>query len=877
MKKGNFAYLKNTSLSEYYKDVIKAQCASEKYPMITKILLRKIVEDIVRKVAQKYDIYSNDNIRNLITSIKYNFNICFPEQICKCINTIRFNGINKENYDIENTKIFNAMDLLKMANRIFIWYIQDIEKLPDFNEEDALIVLPNNLDVIKEELAKTIDDIVSKENQINALRERIIDLANKSQNISGLNRIVMAIKEEKAHLEEKREYLSKELKIYENSILDIELNYENEMKEVNTLRNEWDKIQKLINEKEDKLVKVEINNQDFKILANNFEDNKDEIIKCELLINESLDKLRKSYKNLSSLCKEYKDIIATITFSYKDEYKNDLIPKESKTRININKEDKLFEEEMIIYFNNIDEANKNVRILKKLLNDQITKQIKYYEFYKGFLNLRGNALKRLYILSNKFSVQSILMNTAKNILGMPDKDGICEYINKKIKEISDVSDAEIKLLTYYRLLNIAKIEVKSVCNRKSFTENLDNIVGKACEVLKGKEGFIDYSDDLKSTRMYYLEKIIKSIRSKYYNNQIVIQADLIDDIFNNIQKFNEEEKIFIYRGLNIFITDELNIRNSIGYDTFRVISVLFSMDSKFAYALACGLLFKLYYPNNDLILEDIINNGGLLKEFLEKTVAIDLFISEGGVSLNKFEAKQESLLPLFVFMIICVDEILEEFTDLESYNELSDFWMLKQQQYNDLIIYEKKSQMSLIKLVNEKKQLELDAEKNSKDYIIMSNKYAKDLEKFKKSVLSSDKIKHLPSYLNYASLIAKKEEHDQTIDEMKEKLGAIKSALSTGIWKEQSAKYVNDSNINNVEKLLIEEAKKSIYFNNEYEEIIQLQNTIDSINSSTLELKESLKSKEKELKDTKDKLEECRKQIQVIKNIYPDMEASYWV
>ena len=70
---------------------------------------------------------------------------------------------------------------------------------------------------------------------------------------------------------------------------------------------------------------------------------------------------------------------------------------------------------------------------------------------------------------------------------------------------------------------------------------------------------------------------------------------------------------------------------------------------------------------------------------------------------------------------------------------------------------------------------------------------------------------------------------------------------------------------------------KSMHFKNEYQEIIHLQNTIDGINDLTLELKESLKIKEKELKDTKEKLEECRKQIQVIKNIYPDMEASYWV
>ena len=877
MKKGNFVYLKNTSLSEYYKDVIKAQCASDKYPMITKILLRRIVEDIVRKVAKKYGIYSNENMRNLITGIKYNFNICFPEQICKCINTIRFNGINKENYDIENTKIFNATDLLKMANRIFIWYIKDIEKVPDFNEEDALILLPNNLDLTKEELQKTIDDIESKENQINSLRERIIDLADKSQNVSGLNRIVMAIKEEKVHLEEKRDYLADEIKIYEDSILDIELNYESEMKELNALRNEWDKIQKLLSEKEDKLVKVEINNQDFKMLVSNFEGNKDEIIKYELLINESLDKLRKGYKNLSILCKEYKDILATITFAYKDEYKNDLAQKESKTRININKEDKLFEEEMIIYFNNIDEAKKNVRILKKILNDQITRQIEYYEFYKGFLNLKGDSLKRLYILSNKFNLQSILVNTAKNIFGAPDKKGIDEYINKKIEEIRDISNAEIKLLIYYKLLNIAKVEVKCVCNRKSFTENLDSIVYKAYESLKNREGFREYSDNLKSIRIYYLRKIINNIKSNYYSNQTVMQPDLIDDIFNNFEKFNEQEKIYIYQELNVLIDDEFNLRNSISYDIFRFINVLCSMGSKFAYALTYGVLFKLYYSNNDLNLEDIITNGSLLKQFIEKTVIIDLFISEGGLSLNKFEAKQENLLPLFVFMITSADEIVEEFTDLESYNELSDFWILKQQQYNDLIIYEKKSQMALIKLVNEKKQLELDAEKNSNDYIVMTNKYAKDLDNFKKNVLSSEKIKYLPSYLNYTSLIDKKEEHDQTIDEMKEKLGVIKSAMSTGVWKEQSAKYINDSNINNVEKLLIEEAKRSMYFKNEYEEIIQLQNTIDSINSLTSKLKESLKIKEKELKDTKESLEECRKQIQVIKSIYPDMEASYWV
>ena len=41
---GNFAYLKNTELSEYYEDILKAQCSASKYPEVTKIVLRKIVE-----------------------------------------------------------------------------------------------------------------------------------------------------------------------------------------------------------------------------------------------------------------------------------------------------------------------------------------------------------------------------------------------------------------------------------------------------------------------------------------------------------------------------------------------------------------------------------------------------------------------------------------------------------------------------------------------------------------------------------------------------------------------------------------------------------------------------------------------------------------
>lgn len=872
----NFAYFNNTELEEYYRDIIKAQVAAEEYPDITKIILRKVVEDIIRKTAEKYDIDSEESIRDIITSLKYNFNICFPEQICKYINTIRFNGINKEDSDVGDKRIFSAENLLKMANKVFIWYLKDVEKTENFNEAKATIVLPDNLDKSIYEREKVLNDIVDKEYQINNLREKVIELADKSQNIVGFNRIVMAIKDEKKDLLKQEKVLNQHIKLYKESIKEIEANYDRELANIDKLKEEYAKYDKLISEKEDKLVKTEISNQDFKRVLNSYEGEYEDIAKYELIVNESLDKLRKAYKNLISFCKEYKDIIASIQFAYREEYKNTLQNKQAIVKNNIINEDKLFEEEMIVYFNNINDAKKNTKILTKLVNDQITRKIRYYEFYKGFLNLKGECLRDIYLLTSKYTIQ-LIVNSGKGAFGKLDIEKAQEVIKSRRQEINNIADEELKVQLYYRFANTCELNDDIDLNsRKNFIATLDNIVDKAYEFLQSDNVVKNNDNKLSAIKMYYIYSVIEKLKKIYIKNQINVSDEFVQSIINAIQRLDESEKEYVYKSLNALYSDDLTFINIIKSDVFKIIDIFFNINSKFAYTCACSIIYALYYYRDNIILEDVLNNESKLKTFVEKTIVKEIFLAQDGFSIEKFDENQKVLLPLFVFQIVAADEILEQYTDLASYTSICDYWALKQQQYNDLIIYEKKHKMDLTKLLNEKEKLKMDNYKTSKNYIILSSKYNNSINMFRKEVLSSEKIQYLPSYLNYASLIEKKEQSVKSVNTAIEKLGDIRIAMETGIWKDSQEKYMNDPSIKNVENLLVEEAKKSKYFKEEYDVVLNLQKEIENINEHTMELKESIKKNEDIIRTTKNELENCNKQVKLIKDMYPDIEAAYW-
>ena len=185
--------------------------------------------------------------------------------------------------------------------------------------------------------------------------------------------------------------------------------------------------------------------------------------------------------------------------------------------------------------------------------------------------------------------------------------------------------------------------------------------------------------------------------------------------------------------------------------------------------------------------------------------------------------------------------------------------------------------MELSKLFNERDRLESETEASSQKYILLSSSYNKNIQLFRDKVLNSEKIEYLPSYINYINLIEKKEKSEQSVEDMQKTLSQVRIAIETGVWKNSEKQYADDSSIKNVQNLLVEEAKRSKYFKDEYKVLLDIEEDIMNINETSSQLRENLKRNESEIQKNQKELEECRKNINIINDMYPDMEAAYWV
>ena len=108
-------------------------------------------------------------------------------------------------------------------------------------------------------------------------------------------------------------------------------------------------------------------------------------------------------------------------------------------------------------------------------------------------------------------------------------------------------------------------------------------------------------------------------------------------------------------------------------------------------------------------------------------------------------------------------------------------------------------------LIKDKKEIEgkLNGLTNAKAKI--GKEYEKYEAEFKNHVLNSEKVRILPSYQKYILSLNKKKDYEEAISETKNKLGTIKSVLSIDMWKNQSEKIINNSNVSTIEKQLVEE------------------------------------------------------------------------
>lgn len=878
----NFLYLKGTNIEKYYDDLKTAEYIFDDYEEVTKIILRKVTEDILRNIARKHNMACNTDIDSLINNIKCNCDIKFPEKICNYVDIIRINANRYESFDNYNINIDfkkHPIELLKIMDEFLKWYIKEVElqqltEISNFTFKD-----PNTVSFKNNELKKIRTDISLKDTQINNLRMKIIELGSKSKSVIQLNNIIMAIKEEKSHLEGKEKLLSKSLYEQKTRILKIKEDHYNKIKKNEELKKSYKEIENLISNQEAKLVKAELENQDLKRMIKCLYEEDDSILRKEMRIKEQLEQIRKSYKTGLGFSKKYKDILNTIEFSYDEQVKKELEAQKINTEIQMNFEDKEFNELINDYEKNIIDTKRRVEIYIEILKDKLNREIRYKEFYKGFLNLSGNPLRIMYILSTNFDEKNNVAINFKDSFLKSNKDKFEEYIEQNTIKLKNISDEEIKLILYYRLIKLTNVPIKSLYNRKYFIETLDSIVDKGYEILNVNKTSKQNINILETIRRYYLEKTLINIKNICLSKNIKIENILTENIYKNIQKLSKDKIEIIYKNLHIEILSEETIKRAINDNVFGIISMIASFESIQTYKLAYNYVFIIFkiIENNYLDFKDDINETSILDFFNEK-IMMNLFMLEAKTRFNKFQIKREQILLLFIMQII-IGEINfnNEDSDLKSYEKIIKAWKSKQQIYSDVYLKKKRDQEELESVSLNIKKSEINNEQLEQAYMKLIKEYEEKQEDFLKIVLNSNKIKLLPSYLQYKNLDNSKEtENMKNVKKTNNRYGVLNNIFTGEIWDKHKKNFIDNLKLDSVETLLLEEAKVSKYFKDEYQVLLDLKEKIEELKILIDKSKKELEEQRYSANVVKNKIMDCEKRLNIMKELYLDIEEGYW-
>jgi len=877
----NFIYLKKTSMEQYYDALVKAEYVSEYFPLVTKMIARKVIEVFLKNVAIKNNIESNVGVWNLLNNIKLSSSFSLPTEMYESIEIILVNGYDHASlFNRNKTRSKNPIEILEIVHNILCWYIRIAEPQTMELSKDLIFKVPCTIEYQQKQVHKIKEDILLKDNQINNLRQKIIELGSQSKSIIEMNRIIIAIKEEKSHLEDVKVLLTKKIKEQEIQVADVEKNYKVYIKKFELLEEECKESQELIFNKESQLVKTEIQMQGLKALIKEQDEQDESITRMEHTLEEELKTVRKVYENLVNLSVQYQDILETIEFSNDRELQKILENKIHTVTMQISFEDRIFNENINVYTKNIIEAKRKATIFKEILNENLKREIRYQPFYRGFLELESKELRIIYTIITNISTSTNLLSKTKELFSKSSEDKFLDTMNKNLKELKNISDDEIKLIIYYKLIKLSQVNLGKIYKRKNFIQALDNTVDKAYEILMIKRDFKGRVRKLDAIGAYYLEKVVADIKSK--NSNLQISDELVDKIYKKILTLKQDsesmgkENIY-YDKTKLEDMLETISKPSIKLHVCTYLSAMIELGGVSSYKDIAIIIFEVEKAMGQRPVFKIFEEENLTGTFSNEYFIIHLFLSDGSALLNP--KHQEELLPLLVIAIIGVSLISKSNdyeVDMKSYNSLVELWKHKQQKYNDIFIEKEDKENELEVLIKEKNEIENNFEKLSKSYDIFSKDYNNYEEEFKHIVMNSEKVILLPSYTEYDKLRNKKEEAENNIDETKNKLGTLKSMLSPEMWRDQASKLINESSMIELEKSLIEEAKQKSYFKKEYKVFDDLKAKIQKTNKLIDNEKEKLKNMNILIDNNKNKINELQMKINKSKDVYPDMEEGYY-
>lgn len=870
----NFLYLKTTSMERYYNELVKAEYICEYCPKITKVITRKVAEGILKNIAEKYSIENKVAIWQLIKNIKASNKFSLPDKINEDIELVLVNGYEHASYHNRNKKISkHPIEILEAIHEILCWYLTKIEPEKNISIEKLCFRAPSTIEYQEKQISKIKEDILLKDKQINNLRQRIIESGDKLDSIREVNKIIIVIKEEKADLETKELLLAQKLEKQKAKVKEVEKDYSIYIKKFEQLEENCTEIQELIFNTESRLVKAEIQKQELKSLISELEEHDDIITKAEQSLEDELQEVRKVYENLVNLSIEYEDILETIEFSYDKELQKILEGKINNLTMKISFEDRIFNENILIYTKDVGDAKRRIRNFKELLKEKMEQELRYKLLYSGFLRLKGKELRVIYTISNNINSMFSLINKSRDLLKVSE-DKFLETMSKNFSELKNISDYEIKLILLYKLIKLSQVSLGNIYNRKEFICVLDNVVDKAYEVLMNKKEFKGRINKLDAINAYYLEKIVLYLKDKKINLQI--DDDLVNDIYKTIieakqKKENYERKNVYYNKFNLENMPEKNLKTSIKSHIFEFLSIMVDLSTASSYKEIANIIFKVEKLTVKKEVLKIYEEKVFGKDFSNEYFTVLLFLA------SEIENQKEELLPLLVSAIVSVKLTSEYYCDeVEIYNTLIDLRKHKQEKYNDIFLQKEENENELKLLIKEKNQLEDCHKALLKRYDEACESYDNYKEEFKQIVMNSEKRVLLPSYLHYDEMRSKKEAAQSHLDAAKSKMGTFKRILSPEVWKDQASKLINESNMIDLEKTLIEEAKKKPYFQKDYEVFEERNAKIKEVNELINKEKEKIKDKDTEIEEIKIKIDELERQINTIKNAYLDMEEGYY-
>ena len=220
-KSTNYDFILKTSIERYYDLLKNAEKAWETHAALTYIALRMVVEDLLIKLEEKYEVNRDkeDNFKNTLNKLKE----YVPSWIIEYGEYIRIKGEKSANKEIDSNLEENSTLLaLKKVHEILIWYLKNVTKEMSL-EADYSFITPESIKESECDLAIDKKVLENKEKFIISLEKQIKTNSDDEKKQEELEELLRNVKEEKKELTEKLEKKELELQEVLNSFKELQV------------------------------------------------------------------------------------------------------------------------------------------------------------------------------------------------------------------------------------------------------------------------------------------------------------------------------------------------------------------------------------------------------------------------------------------------------------------------------------------------------------------------------------------------------------------------------------------------------------------------------------------------------------------------------